>query len=353
MNSIHLNDLDDFALGDLTALLNSARDIIANERKYLNSCNGKILATLFYEPSTRTVLSFQSAMYRLGGQVIGFDSPITSSVAKGENLKDTIKMINSYADIIVMRHYCEGAALAASLYSDKPVINAGDGGHLHPTQTLTDLLTLREEIGALNGLTVGLCGDLKHGRTVHSLVKAMCRYKDNKFVLISTKELSLPDYIMRLIEKSGCSYTVSDNLEACIPDLDVLYMTRIQKERFDSEEMYLAQNNRFMLTTDKLSSTKETLKILHPLPRNDEIATDVDNDYRATYFIQARYGVYARMALILHMLYSLPTKKYIPSATGNAACKNSKCVTQAEIYVPRLLKTTDERTVCEYCDNSV
>ena len=250
------------------------------------------MATLFYEPSTRTQMSFQTAMMRLGGKIIGFDNPQNSSVSKGESLKDTITIVSGYADIIAMRNPVEGSAKAASLYSSVPVINAGDGGHLHPTQTLTDLVTLSNEKGRLNHLKIGLCGDLKNGRTVHSLIKTMSHFEGNSFVLISTKELSIPDYIKDIMDKAGCPYEEVDDLQSNIADLDVLYMTRIQRERFANEEDYQAQKGQYILDTEKMSYAKKDMIVLHPLPRVDEITVEVDDDPRACCFKQAVYGMY-------------------------------------------------------------
>jgi len=355
MNTRHLIDLDDFSLGDITRILNLARDIKRNPAKYAESCRGKIMATLFYEPSTRTQMSFQTAMYRLGGQIIGFDDPGNSSVAKGESLKDTIRIVSGYSDIVVMRHNFEGSAKAASLYCQAPLINAGDGGHLHPTQTLTDLLTLREETGRLSNLTIGLCGDLKNGRTVHSLIKTMLRFKDNRFVLISTPDLRIPSYLLELIKKSGAPYEECASLEEAMPKLDVLYMTRIQRERFASEAEYLAQRSVYVLDEEKLALGKADLKVLHPLPRVDEITNGVDDDPRAIYFDQAVYGMYVRMALIVNMLYS-PEEYDTPAKTEPCkyVCTNPRCITITEEYLPKNLHlAADGSQLCEYCEHHV
>ena len=279
-----------------------ACDIMENPADYANKCQGKKLATLFFEPSTRTRLSFEAAMYELGGHVIGFSDAGNSSSSKGESVSDTVKVVSCYADIIAMRHFKEGAPMVASMKSDVPIINAGDGGHNHPTQTLTDLLTIHREKGRLDNLTIGLCGDLKFGRTVHSLIDAMSRYSGIKFVLISPEELRLPSYMRDMMAEKDLDYVETRDLEAAMPELDVLYMTRVQRERFFSEEEYLRLKNSYILTPDKLINAKETLSILHPLPRVNEIATSIDADPRACYFTQALNGKYIRMALILKLL---------------------------------------------------
>src|SRR5574344_3153242 len=263
----HIIDLEELSFSDLQEIVTLADKIMKNPKEYSSVCKGKILATLFYEPSTRTQMSFQTAMLRLGGQTIGFDNPMNSSVAKGESLKDTITVVSGYADIIAMRHPKEGSAKAASIYSSVPVINGGDGGHFHPTQTLTDIVTLHNEKGRLSNLKIGLCSDLLNGRTVHSLIKTMTHFKGNSFVLISTEALSVPKYIIDILEKAGCEYSKADNLKDAISDLDVLYMTRIQQERFASKEDYEAQKGIFVLDKDKLSLAKNDMIILHPLPR--------------------------------------------------------------------------------------
>lgn len=299
----HLIDIKDFSKKDIEDLIKVANDIITDKDKYSKKCENKILATLFFEPSTRTRLSFESAMLRLGGKVLGFSEPSSSSVAKGETLSDTIRVIGGYADLIVMRHPKEGAPAVACKNSIVPVINAGDGGHNHPTQTLTDLLTISREKHRLDHLTIGLCGDLKFGRTVHSLISAMSRYQNIKFILISPEELKLPDYIKEeVLEKNKIEYVETNDIEKYMKELDVLYMTRIQKERFFNEADYLRLKDYFILTKDKLETAKEDLCIMHPLPRITEIAKEVDDDPRAKYFEQAYNGVYVRMALILKLL---------------------------------------------------
>lgn len=349
----HIIDLELLSFSDLQEIIQLAEKIMKNPSAYSDACKGKIMGTLFYEPSTRTQMSFQTAMLRLGGSIIGFDDPMNSSVAKGESLKDTIKIISGYADIIAMRHPLEGSAKGASLYSDVPVINAGDGGHLHPTQTLTDIVTLHNEKGRLNHLTIGLCGDLKNGRTVHSLIKTMSHFEGNKFVLISTKELGVPQYIKDIMDEQNCEYVEVPTLQEAIPQLDVLYMTRIQRERFASEEEYQAQKGVFVLDKEKLSLGKADLKVLHPLPRVDEIDVEVDDDPRCVYFKQAVYGMYARMALILLTLqdakYSYARGKVVIDERG---CKNPKCITHTEPYMPKEFRKKGNILICEYCDTS-
>ena len=298
-----LIDILDLSLDEIDSLIETALDIIDNPAKYADKCRGKKLATLFYEPSTRTRLSFEAAMMELGGNVIGFSEASSSSASKGESVADTAKVISCYADIIAMRHPKEGAPLVASMNASIPVINAGDGGHNHPTQTLTDLLTIKREKGHFDGLTVGFCGDLKFGRTVHSLISALSRYTGIKFILISPDELKLPGYIIRdVIVKNDLPYVETRSLEDALPELDILYMTRVQGERFFSEEEYLRLRDSYILDTEKLQSAKDDLVIMHPLPRVNEISVSVDKDPRACYFKQVLNGKYARMALILKLL---------------------------------------------------
>ena len=296
-------DILDFSENELDELIALAVDIIANPDKYSSSCHGKKLATLFFEPSTRTRMSFEAAMYELGGNVISMTDGASSSASKGESVSDTAKVVSCYADIIAMRHPKEGAALVAANSATVPVINAGDGGHCHPTQTLADLLTIYREKGGFENLTIGLCGDLKFGRTVHSLINAMARYKNNKFVLISPEELKLPSYVKNeALKRNEIPYTQTTNLEEVLPELDILYMTRVQKERFFNEEDYLRLKDSYVLTPEKLKNAKEDLAILHPLPRVNEISVAVDKDRRACYFKQVLNGKYMRMALILKLL---------------------------------------------------
>lgn len=299
----HLIDPMDLSVEEIDHLLTLAQDIIDNKGKYSEVCKGKKLATLFFEPSTRTRLSFEAAMMELGGNVLGFSSASSSSSTKGESVGDTVKIVSCYADIIAMRHYKEGAPMLASMKSDVPIINAGDGGHNHPTQTLADLLTIKREKGRLNNMTIGFCGDLMFGRTVHSLIKAMSRYKGIKFILISPDELKLPDYIRtEVIEKNNIPYEEISSLEDAIGSLDVLYMTRVQKERFFNEADYIRLKDTYILDKSKLALARPDLSILHPLPRVNEISVEVDDDPRACYFRQALNGKYVRMALIMDLL---------------------------------------------------
>ena len=299
----HLMSPLDLSVEELNDLLDLASDIEANPKKYAHACDGKKLATLFFEPSTRTRLSHEAAMMNLGGNVLGFSSADPSSASKGETVADTVRMVSCYADIIAMRHPKEGAPMVASRYSSIPIINAGDGGHQHPTQTLTDLLTIRSLGGRLDNLTIGLCGDLKFGRTVHSLIQALVRHSNIKFVLISPEELRLPGYIRKdILDKQNIPYEEVERLEDALPQLDVLYMTRVQKERFFNEEDYIRMKDFYILDAKKMELAPEHMLVLHPLPRVNEIAVEVDDDPRAAYFKQAQYGVYVRMALILTLL---------------------------------------------------
>ncbi|SFB04881.1 aspartate carbamoyltransferase [Clostridium frigidicarnis] len=299
----HLIDPRDFSKEELDEILNLAQEISLNPKNFSNLCNGKILATLFYEPSTRTRLSFEAAMIRLGGNVIGFSEPGSSSVTKGESIADTVRTVSCYADVIAMRHPLEGSAKIASLYSEIPIINAGDGGHQHPTQTLTDLLTIKTLKGNLNNHVIGLCGDLKYGRTVHSLIKAMSRYENIKFILISPKELSIPEYIKKeVLDKNNIPYDEVKSLEEAMDKIDILYMTRIQRERFDNQEEYERLKNSYILDSEKMNMGKKDMIVMHPLPRVNEIAYEVDKDNRACYFKQAKFGMYVRMALIAKLV---------------------------------------------------
>ncbi len=343
----NLIDILDFSVEEIDRLCLSANDIIANPEMYSESCKGKILGTLFFEPSTRTRLSFVSAMMSLGGNVLGFSDSGSSSVSKGETLSDTIRMVAAYADIIAMRHPKEGAPIVASRVSTVPIINAGDGGHFHPTQTLTDLLTIQRKKGRFNNLTVGICGDLKYGRTVHSLIAAMSRYENVKFVLISPVELKLPDYVKDEFLKGGDFVEVS-SLEEAIPELDILYMTRIQQERFADKAEYERLKDVYILDAAKLKNAKSDLSIMHPLPRVTEIAVDVDDDPRADYFDQAKFGRYIRMALILKLLKDSKGDISIPSGVENDAliCKNPHCISRTERGIKKLFKGES----CLYCD---
>ena len=298
----NLISITDFSVEEIDKMIGVAGDIMTNPYKYIDICKGKKLATLFFEPSTRTRLSFEAAMLELGGSVLGFSEASSSSASKGESVSDTIRTVGCYADIIAMRHPKEGAPIVAARRTTVPIINGGDGGHHHPTQTLTDLLTITREKGRLNNLTVGLCGDLKFGRTVHSLIEAMLRYENVKFVLIAPPELRVPQYIIDMLEKAGAEYKQVETMEAVMPELDILYMTRVQRERFFNEEDYIRLKDTYILNTDKLANAKKDMAILHPLPRVNEISVEVDDDPRAAYFRQALCGKYIRMALILNLL---------------------------------------------------
>lgn len=349
----HLIDLSDYPVSWWKKVIELGEKIKENPKDFAHECDGKIMATLFYEPSTRTQMSFQTAMIRLGGQIIGFDNPANSSVSKGETIKDTTKIVSSYADILVIRHPVAGAAKAAALTADCSVINAGDGGHLHPTQTLTDLLTLKIEKKKLSGLTIGMCGDLINGRTVHSLCKALSMFENNKFIFISTPELRMPAYIKDIIKANGSTFEEVDTLEEAIGNLDVLYMTRIQQERFASREEYLAQKNTYVLDHKKMLLARKDMIVLHPLPRVDEITVDVDDDSRAMYFTQAKYGVFARMALILTILSEKKPMEILKGKTYNAVkCDNPRCITNHEHYLPKSFRSSGDETLleCEFCD---
>ena len=355
----HLMSPLDFSVEELDQLMDLANDIEKHPEKYAHACDGKRLATLFYEPSTRTRLSFEAAMMNLGGTVLGFSSANSSSASKGESVADTIRVVSCFANICAMRHPKEGAPLVASMYSRIPVINAGDGGHQHPTQTLTDLLTIRSLKGRLNNLTIGFCGDLKFGRTVHSLIEAMSRYKGIQFVLISPEELKIPGFIRyNVFENQGIPYTEVSSLEEAMPDLDVLYMTRIQRERFDDPWEYERLKDSYVLDTEKMKLAKEKMCVLHPLPRVNEISVRVDDDPRAAYFRQALNGKYMRMALILKLLDEAarnPMKEAIDT-TGleyDRVCRNPKCITQTEQELPQLFRCTDKAAGihrCVYCE---
>ena len=351
----------DLTVEQMEGLFRLADDMIANPEKYARSCVGKILATMFFGPSTRTRLGFEAAMERLGGKVLGFADPASSSAAKGESIADTIRMISCYADIAVIRHPAEGAAHVAALHSFIPVINAGDGGHQHPTQTLTDLYTIRAKKGRFHDLTIGLCGNLKYGRTVHSLIHAMCRYENIHFVLISPEELRVPDYVIREIDAApGCTYTVNPDLDDAIRGLDILYMTRIQRERFASQEEYLRLKDSYILDPEKMAHAGKDMIVLHPMPIVNEITGAVDEDPRACYFVQAQYGMYVRMALILSLLggeNGYPTvcgarmfeKTCVnPRPNGTVHCSNPKCVSNLDLTLPIRVKNGGK--TCEYCD---
>ncbi len=352
----HLLETYDLTVEETQNLILLAMKIKKNPIAYTKACEGKILATLFFEPSTRTRLSFESAMHRLGGAVIGFSSASSSSAAKGESVADTIAMISSYADIVTMRHPIEGAALAGKRTAKIPLINAGDGGHQHPTQTLTDLVTIHCEKGRLGNLTVGLCGDLLYGRTVHSLVKAMMRYEAVNFVFISPKELVIPNYLRQMLQERNIEFVETTDLDTAMPQLDILYMTRVQRERFASEAEYERLKDSYVLDTKKMETAKADMIVLHPLPRVNEIAIEVDEDSSALYFEQAKYGVYARMALILMLLgkeegleAEEPIKRF---EIVDKTCKNTKCITNIE-KGNRMLSKKEEHMRCAYCDMSL
>ena len=347
----HLIDPMDLTVEEIDQLLAVGDDIIQNPAKYSEICKGKKLATLFYEPSTRARLSFESAMLELGGSVIGFSSADSSSAAKGESVADTIRVIGCFADIAAMRHPKEGAPMVAAMNSPIPVINAGDGGHQHPTQTLTDLMTIHRLKGHLDNLTIGLCGDLKFGRTVHSLILALSRYTGIRFVLISPKELAVPDYIKEeVLDKKKIPYTEVQSLDEAMPELDILYMTRIQRERFVDPLEYERNKGVYILTRRKLERARRDLLVMHPLPRVDEISIDVDDDPRAVYFEQARYGMFARMALLTDLANQPRMDPGAVEIGTVPVCRNPRCVTQAEHYLPPLVKQNGGLTCCAYCD---
>ncbi len=348
----HLLDVTDFSVEELYELIRTAEDIAQNKEKYCQSCKGKKLATLFFEPSTRTRLSFEAAMLELGGSVLGFSEASSSSATKGESIRDTVKVVSNYVDIIAMRHPIEGAAFAAVKAADVPVINAGDGGHCHPTQTLADLLTIHRECGSLTGLTIGLCGDLKYGRTVHSLINAMSRYAGNKFVLISPSELALPSYMKDFMKAERLEYVETTDMDRYMSQLDVLYMTRVQKERFDDEKEYMRVKDCYILDNKKLAGAKKSLRILHPLPRVNEIACEVDSDPRAAYFRQTLNGKLMRMALILKLLREkdMPYNARKSEVHKDLNCPNPKCVTKTERELEKEFIFSDGEYRCAYCD---
>lgn len=355
-----LIDILDLSTQEIDSIIDVAADIMKNPAAYSEKCRGKKLATLFFEPSTRTRLSFEAAMYELGGNVLGFSEAKSSSAAKGESMADTAVVVSGYADIIAIRHPKEGAPLVASEKAYVPIINAGDGGHKHPTQTLADLFTIKHEKGHFENLTVGFCGDLKFGRTVHSLIEALVRYSGIKIVLISPKELRVPSYVKRdVLEKSGTSYRETDSLESALPSLDILYMTRIQKERFTSEEEYERLKDSYILSPDKLRDAKNDLCIMHPLPRVNEISVAVDKDPRACYFKQTLYGKYMRMALILFLLDE-KQKRTVPKKEArkliyNRICKNPNCITSTEQELPQIFAVVnEEENICRciWCESA-
>jgi aspartate carbamoyltransferase catalytic subunit len=348
----HLISIEDVSVSWWDDLYKLCCEIIARPGDFSLSCSGKVLASLFFEPSTRTNFSFQTAMMRLGGNVIGFSEPDSTSTAKGETLADTVRMMSSYSDAIVMRSPYEGAAMAASLYSEVPIINAGDGGHFHPTQTLTDLTTISQKRGGICNLNVGICGDLLNGRTVHSLILALSKFPNINFFLISPRELSIPDYILAHLKKLNQKYIEISNLESTLPQLDILYMTRIQRERFADPKDYERLKSSYVLNRRKLQMAKPDCLVMHPLPRLDEIARDVDDDPRAVYFEQARYGMFIRMALLLKMTHYERIPAVPVRDNTKLQCENPKCVTWTESYLPLLAKADDEES-CAYCDKKM
>ncbi len=353
-----LIDISDFSKQELLDLMELAEDIANGPSKYSEACKGKKLATLFYEPSTRTRLSFEAAMLELGGSVLGFSSADTSSVSKGESVSDTAKIVSIYADIIAMRHSLEGAPLVASRAASIPVINAGDGGHCHPTQTLADLFTIKREKGKIGDITVGFCGDLKYGRTVHSLISALSLFPNIKIILISPNELKLPDFVKKgILEKKAMEYFETSSLEDSLPLLDVIYMTRIQKERFDDLQMYEKLKDSYVLNTNKMKLCKADTCVLHPLPRVNEISVEIDDDPRACYFKQAENGKYMRKALILTLLSDKYTSKKNPCAdffeSVSYSCDNQKCITNIEQEIKNYFIQDEKQNVrCAYCEHS-
>ena len=356
----HLIDIKELTVEEIEELIKVAKDIMQFPEKYSEKCKHKKLATLFFEPSTRTRLSFEAAMMELGGNILGFSEAKSSSTSKGESVSDTIRTVGCYADIIAMRHPKEGAPLVASLKSTVPIINAGDGGHNHPTQTLTDLLTISCEKGRLDNLTIGLCGDLKFGRTVHSLITAMSRHKNIKFVLISPDEIKIPEYVKEeILEKNKIEYIETNDLEKYMDELDILYMTRVQRERFLDEEEYLRLKDSYILNNLKLKNAKNDLCIMHPLPRVNEISTEVDSDLRAAYFRQVKYGKYIRMALILKLINQNDENNYRKNNTkkeiiNEIKCKNPSCITTIEQELDHVFVLTDEEKNiyrCKYCEH--
>lgn len=372
MNIRHCIEPTDLSRAEVEQLISLAKDMIAHPNMYKEVCRGRKLATLFYEPSTRTRLSFTAAMMDLGGEVIGFADAKSSSVSKGETVADTIRVVSNYVDIVAMRHYKEGAPLVASQYGSVPVINAGDGSHSHPTQTLTDLLTISRELGRLDNLVIGLCGDLKYGRTVHSLINALSMFEGIHFVLISPDNLKLPDYMLSALRESkNITYTESKEIESVISSLDVLYMTRVQRERFEDEQEYERCKDCFILDSNKMSIAKDKMIVLHPLPRVNEIHPEVDNDYRAAYFRQVGNGKFIRMALI-YTLINIAEREKIKSVVGNEleftnqqvpvlssnyektekVCSNPVCISNSEPLF-RLQVNKDGHILCPYCDNLI
>ncbi len=348
-------DVLDLTVEELDKLIETADDISKNPEKYAEKCKGKKLATLFFEPSTRTRLSFESAMYELGGNVITMSDPATSSVTKGESLADTIKTVSCFADIIAIRHPKEGAALRSAEVVNIPIINSGDGGHCHPTQTLADLFTIYREKGRFDNLTIGLCGDLKYGRTVHSLINALSRYKNNKFVLISPEELKLPSYIKKdILQANNLEYVETDSLENALPTLDILYMTRIQQERFEDKNQYERLKDSYIINAEKMKSAKADCSILHPLPRVNEINVDLDHDPRACYFKQVLNGKYMRMALILKLLFETKSNNNYANYLTDKVCHNPICITSVERGIKHKFVPITNKNICKclYCETA-
>lgn len=357
----HLIDITDLSMQELDEILALASDIIANRPAYSQHCKNRTLATLFYEPSTRTRLSFEAAMLELGGNVLGFSDASTSSVSKGESLADTIRVINSFADIIAMRHPNDGAPIVASHYAAVPLINAGDGSHCHPTQTLTDLLTIQRELGRLDNLVIGMCGDLKFGRTVHSLTKAMMRFRNIKFIMIAPDELRMPGHILDELRAAGIPFTEVRDMESVMPQIDVLYMTRVQRERFDDPAVYEALKDTYILNAEKLKTAKKEMAVLHPLPRVNEIAADVDDDPRAAYFRQVQNGKFMRMALICKLfewrdkLWLNPHHEGLVGMPEGVVCPNRRCISNVENVV-RLVRPVEGQSQscrCAYCESLI
>jgi len=349
----HLVSIEDVTPEWFIELYGICRDMIKHPDRYVDACHAKVMASLFFEPSTRTNFSFQSAMMRLGGSVFGFSDPSATSASKGESLADTIRMVSAYADTVVMRSPLEGAAYAGSLYSEVPLINAGDGGHMHPTQTLTDLTTICEKRGHVGDLNVGLCGDLKNGRTVHSLALALAKFPNIRFTFIAPREMAMPGYVQSVLRGQGMRVSEVTNLESTLPQLDVLYMTRIQKERFTDPLEYERNKGLYVLTRRKLDRAKQDLLIMHPLPRVDEISPDVDDDPRAVYFEQARYGMFIRQALLFRLVH-MPRVPCPPAHDPTPRiCQNNRCVTAGEGYLPNLTKGQNGETICAYCDKQI
>ncbi len=350
----HIIDLCDLTEKEFSDLYKLVSNIIDRPEGYVDACRGKVLGSLFYEPSTRTNLSFSTAMMRLGGSVVGFSDPRSSSTTKGETLKDTINMVSCYADMIVMRNPREGAAKAASLYSSVPVINAGDGGHLHPTQTLADMVTILRMRGSADDMKIGLCGDLKYGRTVHSLLHFLERFHNVQVYLIAPDALKLPDYMISFLKEHNMPYCEVNSIDEVLPELDVLYMTRIQRERFVDPLEYERNKGIYILTRRKLDRAKEKMLVMHPLPRVDEITVDVDDDSRAAYFQQARYGMFARMALLSDLANQPRLERTEAVEIGTKpVCSNPRCITQTQPYLPPLVKKNGGVDCCAFCDTAL